>query len=65
MYTRMATQEGIHHFVRELALPAHDGSIVHVGEAERRTIEEFVPGFFARSLRARPRDRGSSSIGAR
>jgi 3-oxoacyl-(acyl-carrier-protein) synthase/NAD(P)-dependent dehydrogenase (short-subunit alcohol dehydrogenase family) len=48
-YTHMATEEGVGHFLDELAAPAHDASVVHMGEAERRTIEQYVPGFLART----------------
>jgi NAD(P)-dependent dehydrogenase (short-subunit alcohol dehydrogenase family)/3-oxoacyl-(acyl-carrier-protein) synthase len=47
LYTHMATEEGVEHFLEELAAPAHDASVVHMGEAERRTIERYVPGFLA------------------
>jgi NAD(P)-dependent dehydrogenase (short-subunit alcohol dehydrogenase family)/3-oxoacyl-(acyl-carrier-protein) synthase len=45
MYTHMPPGEGVEHFLQELSAPAHDPSVVHMGEAERRTIDRYVPGF--------------------
>jgi NAD(P)-dependent dehydrogenase (short-subunit alcohol dehydrogenase family)/3-oxoacyl-(acyl-carrier-protein) synthase len=45
-YTPMAAGEGVHHFVRELHAPGRTPYLVHLGEAERRTVESFYPGFF-------------------
>jgi NAD(P)-dependent dehydrogenase (short-subunit alcohol dehydrogenase family)/3-oxoacyl-(acyl-carrier-protein) synthase len=45
LYTHMAPEEGVEHFLRELGAPAHDPAVVHMGEAERRTIDRYVPGF--------------------
>ncbi len=46
LLTSMTTAEGIHHFVRELNLPFHEPSIVHVGQAEKQSITDYVPDFF-------------------
>jgi NAD(P)-dependent dehydrogenase (short-subunit alcohol dehydrogenase family) len=52
LYTHMAPEEGVEHFLRELAAPEHDPAVVHMGEAERRTIDRYVPGFLARPANA-------------
>jgi hypothetical protein len=54
LYSHMAPEEGVEHFLRELSAPAHDPAVVHMGEAERRTIERYVPGFLERVPAARP-----------
>jgi NAD(P)-dependent dehydrogenase (short-subunit alcohol dehydrogenase family)/3-oxoacyl-(acyl-carrier-protein) synthase len=46
VFTSMGTDEGIHHFVREVNLSRHDPSVVHIGEPERQAIENHRPGFF-------------------
>jgi NAD(P)-dependent dehydrogenase (short-subunit alcohol dehydrogenase family)/3-oxoacyl-(acyl-carrier-protein) synthase len=47
MYSNMATEQGVHHFVRELNLPSHAPSIVHAGAAEKAAINNLIPGYFA------------------
>ncbi|WP_405797913.1 SDR family oxidoreductase [Streptomyces sp. NBC_01506] len=44
-YSSMAVAEGVHHFVQELHAPGRRPSLVHLGEAERATVEEFYPGY--------------------
>ncbi|MEV2250782.1 SDR family oxidoreductase [Streptomyces sp. NPDC050147] len=44
-YSSMAVPEGVHHFVQELHAPDRRPSLVHLGEAERATVEEFYPGY--------------------
>ncbi|MGW5734113.1 MULTISPECIES: SDR family oxidoreductase [Streptomyces] len=44
-YSSMAVPEGVHHFVQELHAPVRRASLVHLGEAERATVEEFYPGY--------------------
>ncbi|MEU3741247.1 SDR family oxidoreductase [Streptomyces sp. NPDC032198] len=44
-YSSMAVPEGVHHFVQELHAPVRRPSLVHLGEAERATVEEFYPGY--------------------
>ncbi|GAA1722039.1 SDR family oxidoreductase [Streptomyces yatensis] len=46
-YSNMAIAEGIHHFVQELHAPVRRPSVVHLGEAERATVERFYPGYLA------------------
>ncbi len=46
LFTSMATAEGVHHFVREVNLPSHEPSVVHLGEPEKQAIENYRPGFF-------------------
>lgn len=52
VFTSMGTEEGIHHFVREVNLARHDPSVVHIGEPERQAIENHRPGFFAQRAAA-------------
>jgi hypothetical protein len=52
LFTSMATEEGVHHFVRELNLSRHDPFVVHIGEPERHAIENHRPGFFAMRAQA-------------
>ncbi|MBI0294050.1 SDR family oxidoreductase [Streptomyces sp. PRKS01-29] len=44
-YSNMAIAEGIHHFVQELHAPVRRPSVVHLGAAERATVERFYPGY--------------------
>ncbi|MEV6963097.1 SDR family oxidoreductase [Streptomyces sp. NPDC051207] len=44
-YSNMAVPEGVHHFVQELHAPVRRPSLVHLGDAERATVEEFYPGY--------------------
>jgi NAD(P)-dependent dehydrogenase (short-subunit alcohol dehydrogenase family)/3-oxoacyl-(acyl-carrier-protein) synthase len=46
-YSQMETEEGIHHFLREMRLPQHDPSIIFMGDAEEAALREYQPGFFA------------------
>ncbi|MFE5124760.1 SDR family oxidoreductase [Streptomyces sp. NPDC056669] len=46
-YSNMAIAEGIHHFVQELHAPVRRPSVVHLGDAERATVERFYPGYLA------------------
>ncbi|MEU4402995.1 SDR family oxidoreductase [Streptosporangium sp. NPDC023963] len=46
-YTPMTAAEGVHHFVRELHTGTPEAHVVYLGEAERRTVGEFYPAFFA------------------
>jgi len=57
-YTSMAVAEGVHHFVRELHAPGRTPYLVHLGDAERRTVEGFYPGFFQAPAAARERPTG-------
>ncbi|KVN03265.1 MULTISPECIES: SDR family oxidoreductase [unclassified Burkholderia] len=56
LFTSMRTNEGIHHFLREINLTERAASSVHLGDAERRAIEAHLPTFFdapASALQAR------------
>jgi NAD(P)-dependent dehydrogenase (short-subunit alcohol dehydrogenase family)/3-oxoacyl-(acyl-carrier-protein) synthase len=44
--TGMRTEEGIHHFLRELGQAHRDAASVHLGEKERQGILARIPGFF-------------------
>ncbi|WP_275451688.1 SDR family NAD(P)-dependent oxidoreductase [Allosalinactinospora lopnorensis] len=44
-YSHMAVAEGVHHFVQELHAPVRRPSVVHLGTAERGTVERFYPGY--------------------
>lgn len=46
LFTSMRTNEGIHHFLREINLTERAASSVHLGAAERRAIETHLPTFF-------------------
>ncbi|MPV59425.1 beta keto-acyl synthase [Burkholderia sp. HI2761] len=46
LFTSMRTEEGQHHFMRELGLERRAAMSVHLGDAERRAIETHLPGFF-------------------
>jgi len=52
-YTRMETEEGVHHFLRELALARHDPSTVFLGDSEVAALREISPGFNVDSKRGR------------
>lgn len=55
-YSGMPVAEGVHHFIRELHTPVRRPSVVHLGEAERATVERFYPGY--------PTGRGERADGA-
>ncbi|MEU8777266.1 SDR family oxidoreductase [Streptomyces sp. NPDC048606] len=44
-YSHMPVEEGVRHFLAELAAPRGTASVVHLGEAERATVERFYPGY--------------------
>jgi NAD(P)-dependent dehydrogenase (short-subunit alcohol dehydrogenase family)/3-oxoacyl-(acyl-carrier-protein) synthase len=44
-YSGMPVAEGVHHFIQELHAPVRRPSVVHLGEAERATVERFYPGY--------------------
>ncbi|MCW5251224.1 SDR family oxidoreductase [Streptomyces sp. SHP 1-2] len=44
-YSHMPVAEGVDHFVRELATGRNEPSVVHLGAAERATVERFYPGY--------------------
>ncbi|MGW6530268.1 SDR family oxidoreductase [Streptomyces venezuelae] len=44
-YSNMAVAEGVHHFFQELHSPVRRPSVVHLGDAERATVEKFYPGY--------------------
>lgn len=48
-YSAMAVAEGIHHFVRELHAPERVPHLVHLGDAEHRTVGDFYPGYLSTS----------------
>jgi NAD(P)-dependent dehydrogenase (short-subunit alcohol dehydrogenase family)/3-oxoacyl-(acyl-carrier-protein) synthase len=45
-YTPISTEEGLHHFMRELNLPQHDACVVSVGPNERAAISKYVGDVF-------------------
>ncbi|WP_333737460.1 SDR family oxidoreductase [Streptomyces sp. IBSBF 2806] len=47
-YSHMPVREGVHHFLQELHAERRTASVVHIGAAERETIEGFYPGYLAR-----------------
>ncbi|MFC9943262.1 SDR family oxidoreductase [Streptomyces pratensis] len=51
-YSHMPVAEGIGHFLAELGAPRRVASTVHLGEAERATVEKFYPGYLASSTRS-------------
>jgi hypothetical protein len=70
LYTGMATEEGIHHFMRELHLPDRAGFVTHLGISERKLITDMRPDFFeardtwqAQGKMAGPAPAGSSGPG--
>ena len=46
LYTRMTTEEGVHHFVREANYASHAPAIVYMGPAEKHALTEYIPEFF-------------------
>lgn len=44
-YSHMPVAEGCQHFLDELAAPSRRGLVVHLGLAERKTVESFYPGY--------------------
>jgi NAD(P)-dependent dehydrogenase (short-subunit alcohol dehydrogenase family)/3-oxoacyl-(acyl-carrier-protein) synthase len=46
LFTSMRTEEGVHHFLRELGLVSRDAAVVHLGTNERRAIQTHLPRFF-------------------
>ncbi len=54
-YSHMPVQEGIRHFLAELAGPRDCAGLVHLGEAERVTVEQFYPGYLDGRAAAGPR----------
>lgn len=47
IYSNMSTDEGVHHFLRELHQTAPARSIVHMGTAERAAVGRLIPGLLA------------------
>lgn len=45
MYSSMPTDEGVRHFLRELAASPQPPLTVHLGENERAAVDRLVPGF--------------------
>jgi len=56
-YTGMDPAEGVHHFLRELHLPAHDPSILYMGELEETALLEYRPGAMPEGAPTRERGR--------
>ncbi|MFF7261158.1 SDR family oxidoreductase [Streptomyces sp. NPDC008159] len=46
-YSHMPVEEGVHHFLQELHADRRRASVVHIGAAERETVERFYPGYLA------------------
>ncbi|GAA3145236.1 SDR family oxidoreductase [Streptomyces rameus] len=46
-YSHMPVAEGIRHFLAELGTADRTASLVHMGAAERATVESFYPGYLA------------------
>ncbi|MFA3873266.1 SDR family oxidoreductase [Streptomyces sp. MMCC 100] len=46
-YSHMPVGEGVHHFLQELHADRRRASVVHIGAAERETVERFYPGYLA------------------
>jgi NAD(P)-dependent dehydrogenase (short-subunit alcohol dehydrogenase family)/3-oxoacyl-(acyl-carrier-protein) synthase len=46
LFTSMGTEEGLHHFLREINLTEHHAATVYLGDAERRAILAHLPAFF-------------------
>ncbi|ARQ70785.1 SDR family oxidoreductase [Streptomyces marincola] len=44
-YSGMGVPEGVCHFVQELHAGTRRPSVVHLGDAERATVERFYPGY--------------------
>ncbi|MGX1562919.1 SDR family oxidoreductase [Streptomyces sp. NPDC055506] len=57
-YSSMPVPEGVHHFVQELHAPVRRPSVVHLGEAEKATVEKFYPGYLAQGPGERPGEPG-------
>ncbi|MFE4263645.1 SDR family oxidoreductase [Streptomyces sp. NPDC056883] len=51
-YTHMPVAEGVQHFLSELTTPHRVPSLVHLGTAERATVESFYPGYLDRPTHA-------------
>lgn len=47
LFTSMTTEEGVHHFLRELNLVKRDANSVHLGAPERAAILDHLPQFFS------------------
>jgi NAD(P)-dependent dehydrogenase (short-subunit alcohol dehydrogenase family)/3-oxoacyl-(acyl-carrier-protein) synthase len=54
LFTSMRTEEGVHHFLREINLAQRAAATVHLGEAERRAIVGHLPAFFDAPAPATP-----------
>lgn len=50
MYSSMPTEEGVRHFLRELAASPQPPLTVHLGENERAAVDRLVPGFLVETL---------------
>lgn len=46
LFTSMSTEEGVHHFLREINLVKRDAASVHLGAPERQAILAHLPTFF-------------------
>jgi 3-oxoacyl-(acyl-carrier-protein) synthase/NAD(P)-dependent dehydrogenase (short-subunit alcohol dehydrogenase family) len=45
LYSHMPIAEGVQHFLEELAAPVRRGAVVHLGAAERKTVESIYPDY--------------------
>ncbi|PWK13932.1 SDR family oxidoreductase [Tumebacillus permanentifrigoris] len=46
LFTSMCTEEGIHHFIREISLAQRASETFHLGTAEKNAITRVIPDFF-------------------
>lgn len=59
----MSTAEGTHKFLEELEAGTRTGAVVHIGDVEKRSIEEAAPGFFSESTAQSTGSPGDSDQG--
>ncbi|HET6298473.1 MAG TPA: SDR family oxidoreductase [Kribbella sp.] len=46
LFTSISTEEGVALFLAELGRPRDEPVVVHLGDVEKRAIEDHLPGFF-------------------
>lgn len=53
-YSAMTTEEGIHHFMREVNQRHHVPAIIYVGEAEKKALNKSLPGILSERAQTKP-----------
>ncbi|CAH1201500.1 3-phenylpropionate-dihydrodiol/cinnamic acid-dihydrodiol dehydrogenase [Paenibacillus plantiphilus] len=64
LFTSMGTEEGIHHFIREISMATRDAATFHLGDAEKNAITRVIPNFFEACSQAAQSQRTGGAEGS-